>query len=223
MKLDVIVTNHHDHRGKDAGQCGLPCFPDAGVMSRKFSLLSLLLLLILPCAVFADEKAARCLKVAEEERQRAQALDMRPDAKCQDAHRRLKQLWRQLPRKERDALRQQMRANWERLSPEHRQKLYQAYRRGHRERQENREKREESRNESAHQKEEHRQLREARRKAHEAHWQSLTPEEREALRDTIRHWQHEETEKIITDALPEDVAPDPVNTAAAAEEPETAD
>jgi hypothetical protein len=180
-------------------------------MSCKPPLLPLLLLSILPCTALA-ERETRCPEATEEARsvqpdaQPDTPPDMRCDAERLEDRRRLKHLWRQLSHEERDALRKQMRANWERMTPEHRQKLFQAYQRHRQFRKNNR------RENDARPEEEQLERREARRKAHEAYWQSLDPEERKALRnalrETIRHWRHEETAKIVAEALPETVPPE---------------
>ncbi|MDR0737288.1 MAG: hypothetical protein LBF51_10775 [Zoogloeaceae bacterium] len=167
-------------------------------MSRASSLLSLLLLSILPFVALADGEA--CHPDASGERD-TQAPDRRRVAKHSEEKHRLKHLWQQLSHEERDALRQQMRANWERMTPERRRQLRQTYR-------ERQELRENLRGEGSLRKEEQAQWRKARGKAHEAYWQSLTPKEREtlrnALRETIRHWRHEEeAAKIINEALAE--------------------
>ena len=215
MELNVIVTNQYDYTGAVAGEymlLVLPVPPDPASMSCAHALLPLLLLSMLPFAALADE-AARYPAARGE--QGAQPPDTRRDAKRLEEKSRLKQLWQQLSHEERDALRQQMRANWERMSPEERQRLHQAYRK-HQKLQENRQKREEGGGDDAHWQEELAQQRDARKKAHEAYWQSLTPEEREtlrnALRETIRHWRHEEAAKIMTQAPPEAFPPDNADT-----------
>lgn len=187
-----------------------PRFPGFRFMSRKPPLLPLLLLSILPCVALAEGEI-RCPE-ATEETQSVQTPDTEApcDAKRLEERRRLKHLWRQLSREERDALRKQMRANWERMTPEHRQKLFQAYQR-HQELRENR-----RRENDALPEEERQERRKARRKAHEAYWQSLDPEERkalrEALRETIRYWRHEEATESTAETLPETSPPEDANT-----------
>jgi predicted Fe-S protein YdhL (DUF1289 family) len=167
--------------------------PDFASMPRTPPLLLLLSLLIMSFGSLAEE-TARHPPVSGE--RRLQMPDSRRDAKHLEEKRRLKHLWLQLSHEERDALRQQMRANWARMTPEERQQLHQAYR-GHRERREDKKKRGEGRDP---QQGKQAELRDARRKAHEAYWQSLSPGEREALRhalrEALRHWQHEGAARV---------------------------
>jgi uncharacterized membrane protein len=175
--------------------------PDSGSMSCASSLLLFLPLSFLSCVALADERARH---PAEMEEWRAQAAELRREAKSSEENRHLKHLWRQLSHEERNALRQQMRANWEHMTPEERQKLHQAYRDM---RQEHRtDKRGEGGGNGARQ-EERAQSQKARRKAHEAYWQSLPPAERKALRnalrEALRHWRREGAADFMTRTQPE--------------------
>jgi hypothetical protein len=131
----------------------------------------LLLLFLSPSLAMAGEHEARGAA--------------RREADEREEKRQLKSLWQQLSHEEREALRQQMREAWRRLTPEERQRAVAAAKRA-----------KETREALANQDEKQygmrgddgkgRAYREDRKVEHQAYWDSLSVDERAALRENLR-------------------------------------
>ncbi|GHT96861.1 hypothetical protein AGMMS49545_23060 [Betaproteobacteria bacterium] len=113
----------------------------------------------------------------------ASPTDVAPTASEREEKRQFKSLWRQLSRAEQDALRQQMRAAWQRLTPEERQRALAIVE--HSEAAKARAGRDEKHHKADVDDERYR-AHEKHKAEHKAYWKSLSAEERAALLENLR-------------------------------------
>lgn len=143
-----------------------------------------LLLSLLPCVATADgHREAYADGEARREGSdgfgRSVSPDVPPIASEREEKRQFKSLWRQLSREEQDALRQQMRAAWQRLTPEERQRALATVEAEARESGS-------KKHHGAGVDDEKDRAHEKRKAEHKAYWKSLNAEERAALRESLR-------------------------------------